>query len=82
MQPTDALPTDSKISIQLPSSITINDGICFIGSSTLSQTESTCTITSNLLTLTKPFGLTGSFAQGGPVFTFILTSNAYNPSIS
>jgi hypothetical protein len=72
------MPTDSKLVITFPSSITlVDDAACtLLVGTTLSPTG--CSVSSNVLTLTNPFG-SGSFAKGGASFSFTFSSGGTNP---
>lgn len=64
------MPTDSKIKITFPASITLTDNAaCTItnGGGVIAPTA--CDVTSNVLTLTNPFGA-NSFAKGDAAFSF------------
>ena len=63
------MPTDSKIKITFPASITLTDSVsCTItnGGSVIAPVG--CDVTSNVLTLTNPFGASASFAKGDAAF--------------
>jgi hypothetical protein len=46
----------------------------------ISQTQSECTITLNVLTIRNPFGSSGIWNPGDSDISFVVSSNGYNPS--
>jgi len=69
MRPGSAMPTDSKIKITFPSSITLTDTTTCTLTNGGVITTSDCVIASNVVTLTNPYGAS-SFAKGGAAFSF------------
>jgi len=79
MRPSSAMPTDSKIKVTFPSSISLTDTTsCTVTSSGGVIAPVGCAVATNVLTLTNPFG-TGSFAKSAAAFTFSLNSAGTNP---
>ena len=75
------MPSNSQIVIKFPSSITLTAGSCSIssvGTGGISSTA-TCNVASNTMTISKPFGSTGSYTAGGAAFSFILSPGGANP---
>lgn len=71
MQPASAMPTNSKIKITFPSSITLATATsCTVTTAGAVIAPVGCSVASNILTLTNPFGASGSFAKGGAAFSF------------
>jgi len=69
MRPASAMPTNSKIKITFPASITLTDTTsCTVTTSGSVIAPVGCAVASNVLTLTNPFGASASFAKGGAAF--------------
>ncbi|CDW83721.1 UNKNOWN [Stylonychia lemnae] len=80
LKPTHSIPSNSKIRITFPSSMVMTGGLCTLSSvSTASLSPSSCQMSSNVLTLTNPFG-TSTFTKGGPAFSFMFSNGGTNPS--
>ncbi|CDW77580.1 UNKNOWN [Stylonychia lemnae] len=80
-KPSHSIPTNSKIKITFPSSMVMTDASCTLSSVTLaSLNPSACEMSSNVLTLTNPFG-SSTFTKGGSAFSFMFSSGGKNPSI-
>jgi len=63
------MPTNSKIKITFPASITLTDTTsCTVTTSGSVIAPVGCAVASNVLTLTNPFGASASFAKGGAAF--------------
>ena len=74
--------TNSKIIIKFPSSITLTDqSLCTLSSTSggISSSPGGCTVTSNVLTITNPFG-TESYTKNGPALSFIFSTGGTNPT--
>jgi hypothetical protein len=74
------MPKDSKVVITFPSSITlVDEASCTLDTvSGVTSSSAACSVSSNVVTLTNPFG-TGSFAKGGSAFSFTFSSGGTNP---
>ena len=44
------------------------------------STSATCTVASNIVTITDPFGSSGTYSAGGAALSFIFSTGGTNPS--
>ena len=70
------------ITILFPDTITLVSGTCSLSSVTSPMsTSASCSVSNNLLTITNPFGSSGSYTAGGAALSFIFNTGGTNPSV-
>lgn len=74
------MPSSSSFTIKFPSTIALQSGTCSI-TAPVSPMSSTamCSVANNVLTVTNPFGVSGSYTAGGAALSFIFSTGGTNP---
>lgn len=74
------MPSASKLVVTFPSSMTLVDtSSCSLSSASAVLSPTACSVATNVLTLTNPFGSSGTFSKGGSSFSFKFSSGGTNP---
>lgn len=77
------MPTNSELVVTFPTSIQLTDQTsCTLSSVSggISTSPGSCSVSNNVLTITNPFGSSGSYTKGGPALSFIFSTGGTNPT--